>query len=167
MNNVSLFQIAAEFRRDAEQLAALDIDEQTLADTLESISGDLTVKAQNVAFVIRNLESMAEQVKQAAAGMTGRAAAMEARAKHIRKYLLDNMQFAGVQKIECPYFQISIRKNPASVVIENERQLPPHYMTTPPQPSPVPDKGAIGEALKAGTNVPGARLSESYRVQIK
>jgi hypothetical protein len=167
MSNLTLYQVAAEYLEAANKLAELDIDEQTLADTLESISGDLTVKAQNVAFVIRNLEATAEQIKVAAAGMTGRAKALEKRAQNIRAYLLDNMRFAGVEKIECPYFKLSIRKNPPSVCIDDERQIPAAYMVDIPPPPPVPNKTAIGDAIKLGQEVPGCRLTQGVRLEIR
>ena len=166
MDSLTLYQIAAEYREAADTLASLDIDEQTLADTLESISGDLTTKAQNVAFVIRNMEATAEQIKKAAAGMTGRAKALEARADAIREYLLDAMQVAGVQKIDSPYFRLAIRKNPVAVEIEDERQIPARFMVAPPAPAPYPSKADIGEALKRGEDVPGCKLTQGVRLQI-
>lgn len=170
MSNLTLFQIAAEYREAAETLAQLDLDEQTLKDTLEGMSGDITVKAQNYAFIIRNMESLAEAAKQAAAGMTGRAKAIQARAERIRSHLLDGMQFAGIKKIECPQFTLSLRGNNPSVVVFDEKQIPLAYMSMPPVPPPpqlTPNKTMIAAAIKAGIEVPGCRLEQSHRVEIK
>jgi hypothetical protein len=167
---LTLYQIAAEYRDAANTLAELDLDEQTIADTLESISGDLTTKSQNVAFVIRNLEGMAEQIGVAVEAMNARAKALEKRAERVREYLLMNMQMAGVQKIECPYFSLAVRENPAKVIIEDERQIPAAYMTDPappPPPEPKPDKKLIAKALKDGHDVPGCRLERGKRLEIK
>lgn len=166
MTNLSLYAVAAEYREAAELLATLDIDEKTLADTLESISGELSTKAQNVAFVVRNMETTAEQIKTAAAGMVGRAKALEQRAQAIRQYLLENMQRADVQRIDSPYFRLSIRKNPASVAIEDQRQIPARFMFQAPPPVPVPNKTDIADALKRGEDVPGCRLVQGVRLQI-
>ena len=62
-----LFVLAGEYRSAAQKLADLDLDEQTVADTLESLSGDLEVKATNVAMFARDLEARAEAIKQAEA----------------------------------------------------------------------------------------------------
>ena len=164
---MNLYQIAAEYRESADTLAALDIDPQTLADTLESISGDLTTKTQNIAFVIRNLEALAESIKQAANGMTGRAKAIEARAASLRQYVLDNMMFAGVQKIDTPYFALAVRKNPPSAKVEDERQIPPRFFEQPPTPPLALSKSALAEALKAGEIIPGAKLVQSRRLEIR
>jgi hypothetical protein len=39
----ALYEIAHQYRADADKLADMDLDEQTLADTLDSLSGDLEV----------------------------------------------------------------------------------------------------------------------------
>lgn len=170
MNDLTLYQIAAEYRSAADALAELDLDDQTVADTLESINGDLTVKSQNVAFVIRNLEASAEQISVAIEAMKARAEALEKRAERVREYLLQNMLMAGVQKIECPYFKLAVRDNPPKVVVEDEKQIPMSYMTdpAPPPPPPVkPDKKLIAKALKDGFDVPGCRLEQGKRLEIK
>src|SRR5260364_273407 len=76
-------------------------------------------------------------------------------------------QHAGLQKVECPYFNIAIRTNPPAVQIEDVRQIPAQFMRQPEPPPPAPDKKAIKEALEAGTDVPGARLvrNQSLRIQ--
>ena len=124
MSALTLFQIAAEYRDAAAKLTETDLDEVTLADTLESISGDIEAKAVNVVSVVRNLEATAEQIKTAEKAMAERRKAYENRAARIRQYVMDSMIFAGIQKIECPLFKIAIRDNPASVVIDDEEQIP-------------------------------------------
>lgn len=167
MTSTALYELAAEYRTAADKLADMDLDEQTLADTLESLSGDLETKATNTAMLIRNLEGSAAQIAEAEKAMAARRRSIENRAARIKKYVLDNMVFAGIQKIECPYFRIAVRDNPLSVVIDDERQIPELYMTDPPPPAPVPDKLLISRALKDGTNVPGCRLTRGKKLEIK
>lgn len=170
MSDLTLYQISAEYRSAADTLAELDMDEQTIADTLESISGDLTVKAQNVAFVIRNLEASAQQISVAVEHMNARAQALEKRAERVREYLLMNMQMAGVQKIECPYFKLAVKENPPKVIVEHEQLIPAAYMTDPAPPPPPPakpDKKLIAQALKDGHDVPGCKLELGKRLEIK
>jgi hypothetical protein len=56
----ALFQLAAEHRALSDKLHDLDLDDQTIMDTLESESTDLIEKGKNVAAVFRNLESDAK-----------------------------------------------------------------------------------------------------------
>jgi len=163
----ALYELAQEYRAAAEKLADLDLDEQTLADTLEGMSGDLEVKAQNVVMFTRNLEATAAAIKDAEAQMAARRKALENRAAGLRRYVLENMQFAGIQKIECPYFKLSVRDNPASVEIYEPGLIPAQYMRQPEPPPPAPDKAAIKAAIAAGTEVPGAKLTKGTRLEIK
>ena len=56
MHSLTLFEIAAEYRDMAEKLADLDLDEQTVADTLDGESGALVAKGTSIAAVVRNLD---------------------------------------------------------------------------------------------------------------
>ena len=168
MSLPALFQIADIYLQDLDKLNDLDLDEQTVADTLESISGDMQEKCTNVAAFIRNTESLADQIKQAEQAMAARRKALENRADRIRQYLIDNMQRTGISKIDSPWFKIAIAKNPPSVVVDDEATLKfahPEFVKVVTTESL--DKSAIKEAIKAGQIVEGARLVQADRVTIK
>ena len=162
----SLFNLAAEYKSVSDKLHDSDLDEQTIADTLEGMAGELEVKATNVGFVIRNLDSMAEQIKQAEESMAKRRKAMENRAKWLKSYLLQNMLATGKTKIESPYFVISVRNNPESVVIDAESQIPDDYFREIPATFE-PNKQAIKQAIQDGFTVPGVHLARTQSLQIK
>ena len=162
----TLFNLAAEYKAASDKLHDSDLDEQTIADTLEGMAGELEAKATNVGFVIRNLDSMAEQIKQAEEGMTKRRKAIENRSKWLKSYLLQNMLATGKSKIESPYFVISVRNNAESVVIDAESQLPDDYMREIPA-TYEPNKQAMKQAIQDGFTVPGAHLARTQSLQIK
>jgi hypothetical protein len=163
----SLYVLAGHYRAVEQKLLDSDVDPQTIADTLESLSGDLEEKATNVACFIRNLESSAEQIKQAEKQMADRRKSLETKAESMKRYLKENMQRTGITKVECPYFAISLKKNPPAVVIDDASAIPADYMVTPPAPPPAPDKKLIAQAIKDGYEVPGAHLETGERVEIK
>ena len=163
----ALYVLAQDYRAAAEKLADLDLDEQTIADTLEGLSGDLEVKAVNTAMVARNMQGLAAQIKEAEQAMAARRKALESRAERLTAYLLANMQHAGISKIESPHFCLSIKNNPAAVDINEPGLIPAEFMRQPEPPPPSPDKTAIKEAIKAGKEVPGAHLAQGVRLEIK
>ena len=165
--NIALYELAADFRETADRLADMELDEQTLHDTLESIAFPVEQKAVQVAAFVRNLEATAEQIKAAEKAMAERRKAIENRAANVRQYLMDNMRACGFRKIEHPNFVIAVKQNPESVVIEDERQIPMDYMRQPETPPPVPDKALIKQAIKDGFEVPGAKLTRTLRIDIK
>ena len=161
-----LFVLTQEYREAAAKLADLDLDPQTLSDTLESLSGDLEVKAQNVAFLVRNLEVTAMAIKQFEAEQSARRKAIENRADGLRTYLARCMEGAGIERIEGPGVVLTFRKSSA-VMIDGEDLIPSEYMRQPDPTPPAPDKKAIGDALKAGVLVPGAHIEHRRSLQIK
>jgi len=167
MGGMTLYELTqnkAEFERLME---FGELDPQMVLDTLEGLTGEIEVKGTNVAKFIRNLECVAAAKREAGKQMFESAARIERRADSIRAYLLFNMEFSGLTRIECPEFTIAVRKNPASVIIDDEAALPPRFIVQPEPPAPRPDKAAIRDALKAGEAVPGARLVQSDRLEIK
>ena len=165
--STSLFVLAQEYRDAAEKLSQLDLDDATISDTLEGLSGALEVKATNVAMFVRNIESLAEQIKAAEEDMKKRRTALENRAERIRHYVMTSMQSAGITKIECPYFKIAIQDNPESVVVDDEKQIPRAYFIEPPPPEPRLDKTLVKKAIKDGFTVNVAHLERTKRLVIK
>lgn len=167
MNGLSLYVLANDYQAAAQKLADLDMPAEVVADTLEGLAGTVEEKSINVAMFIRNLESSAEQMKAAEGEIAKRRKAVENRAASVRRYLFDNMVRCSITKIESPYFNLAIRDNPESVIIDNVDELPKEVLTQPETPPPAPDKKAIKDAIKAGINVPGAHLERSQRLEIK
>ena len=162
----ALFILANEYRAAAAKLADLDLDEQTIADTLEGLSGELEVKAQNVAYFIRNLEATVDAITAFEVQQKERRKAYERRAEGLRRYLQSCMEGAGITKIEGPGVVLSFRKSSA-VVIDEPGLVPAEFMRQPETPPPAPDKKAIADAIKAGLEVPGAHVESRQNLQIK
>jgi hypothetical protein len=160
-----LYAIANEYRAAALKLADLDLDAQTVADTLEGLAGELEQKAQNVGFMVRAIEADAIAMGQWAAAAIERKKAAEARAEGLRRYLAECMAATGVEKIEGPGIKLSFRKSTA-VIIDGADLIPAQFMRTPEPPPPAPDKAAIGAELKAGRDVLGAHLETRKNLQI-
>ena len=162
----SLYEIAATYRNDAAHLADLDLPAEVITDTLDSMSGELEVKAQNVVMFARNLEATAIAIKDAEEQMAKRRKAIENRARHLLEYVHGCMETAGVQKIECPLFRIAVQRKAPSVDVFEPGLVPAEYMHQPETPPAMADKKAIADALKAGQDVPGARLLYGTRLAI-
>ena len=162
----ALFILAQEHRALADKLHNLDLDDQTIADTLEAEGGDLVEKGKNVAAVFRNLESDAKQIKEAEQQLAERRKAIEKRAESLRNYLKTNMEVAGITKIECPWFVVSIAQNPEAVTVEDESLIPRDYFKEIPATFQL-DKAMVKQAIKDGFTVPGVRLSRGTSLRIK
>lgn len=167
MSGLALYEISAQYISDLNKLNDLDIDEQTFLDTLEGLSGELEQKSINVAMYIKNLEVSADAIKQAEKAMAERRKGIEAKQEKIRKYLLENMLKTGITKIECPHFVLSVRKNPPSVDVLMQDQIPDEYFDIPDPLPPTLNKKRLADDLKAGVLIEGALLTQGNSLQIK
>lgn len=164
---MNLYELAIDYRESAAKLADMELDEQTLTDTLESLGGELEAKATNTAMLIRNIEASAAAIKEAEAHMAARRKALENRAARIKDWVLANMMVAGIQKIECPYFRLAVRANPPAVEIYEPGLIPAEFMRQPEPPPPSPDRAAIKAAIVEGREVAGCKLTHGMRLEIK
>jgi hypothetical protein len=163
---MNLYEISTQYRAAVARLEELELDDQTFADTLEGLSGELEAKAVNVIAYAKNLEAEATAIKEAEAAMAKRRKALERRSEALRAYVMDNMVRSGIKTISCAYFAVSVQNNPPSVDVFDEAQVPLDYMREVPA-TRVPDKPRIAQALKEQRDVPGSRLVTSQRLVIK
>jgi hypothetical protein len=164
----ALYNLANEYLKLAETLADGDFDAATIADTIEAsgITDDIAGKAQALEYVARSAEAHNGAIDAEIERLQALKKHRVSVAAGVRKYLFDNMQRMGIGKIDCPLFTLDIVKNPPSVEIYDTMSIPAEYTYTP-EPVVKIDKVKIKEAIKAGKEVPGAKLESSTRLRIK
>ncbi len=167
MNNLSLYQLSNDYLEALDVLTdpEMDLPIEVVTDTLEALTGDLEEKAVNVTKFLRNMEATAKAIKEAELDMAKRRRSLENRVKWMKDYLKGNMEHTGITKIECPYFKLSIQKNPATVNITDEKAIPDQFKEQ--IISWKIDKTAIKNALKTGETVTGAVLANGTRLAIR
>jgi hypothetical protein len=167
---VKLYELSAQYRALEALESSTDLPAEVIKDTLEGLEGQLQDKATNVGLFIRNLESTADAIDEAAETMRLRGTRLRKRAQSLNEYLLFHLQAAGISKVESPYFNLKVKTNPPTVVVDSESLIPAEYMTQPeplPPPPPRPDKKAIAAAFKAGEEVPGCHVEQRQRLDIE
>lgn len=138
-----------------------DIDEQTFADSIESLM--LDTKVESICRVIRNLEAQAAVFKEEADRLTKKRQTAENGVKRLKESLTHFMQTTANKKVKAGLFTVSLGSS-TSVEVLNEDMVPECYLT--PQPPKV-NKTSIGADLKAGVEVPGAQLKTNAYVTIR
>jgi hypothetical protein len=132
----------------------LDEDDQCLLDTLEGATSLHEVLISMIGAAV-DAEAMAEVQQKHISDLRERKARYERRAERLRSFALQVMESAGLKRIESPRFTFGTSSTPQKVVITNPESLPKEYLR---QKAPEPDLTAIGKALKAGEEIPGAIL---------
>lgn len=168
--SLSLYNLTDHYLALAHKLADADFDAQTISDTIEAsgLVDDLSTKCQAIEYVARSAESQNAAIDGEIVRLQALKAQRTRTAQGLRDYIKTNMQRMEIERIECPLFTLSLRKNPPAVDIFDLLQLPAQYMVTPEPKPPIaaPDKKAIAAAIKAGDDVPGAKLTQGIKLVV-
>ena len=149
-----LYEISDQFK-ELERLD--DIDQDTLNDTLESLTAEFQDKSLSVAAYFLNLDSDIAELKAAEKRIADRRKAIENRSKSLKEYLLMNMQRLDINEISCPEFKITLRKPQKVVQVTDIHSIPMTMIKVIPQTMQA-DKVAIKKALKDNQIIQGAEL---------
>lgn len=131
------------------------LDEETLADTLEGIT-DLH---EMIAAVIRSAlvdEALQSGLRARLEEMRRRLSRLEARGAKKRQLALEAMSEVGLKKLEQPDFTASARSGAPGLVVVSEETIPSDFWVTQ---APKLDRQALLGSLKRGQAVPGAQLN--------
>jgi hypothetical protein len=131
------------------------LDERTLTDTLEGLTDLHDVISAIVRSSLED-EAVARGLRGRLREMQQRIERLETRAAKGRLIAKDVMAEEQIKKVTAPDFTVSLRQSSCSVVIVEESKIPNLFWT--PQP-PKLDRSSVLAALKAGSEVPGAKLS--------
>jgi hypothetical protein len=148
---------AINYRAIRDRIKAEDpqIDEQTLADTVEG----LTDLHEIVTAIIRSAladEALATGLKSRIADMQGRLDRLQDRASKRRQIAKDVMVELDLKKITAPDFTVSIRPGMPSLLVLDEAAVPSIYW----QPSePRLNRQKLSSELKNGAEIAGTALS--------
>ena len=154
---MNLYDIADNIRQLGDMIEAenSEFDEQTIADTLEGLEGDLEHKADQLAKWVKNLSRQADMCELEVARLGDRADKLRKTAESVTSYLHACMNLAGVRKIDNALFKIGVRKIP-DVVELDEELLPKRWFVE--RITERPDRKGILAAIKAGDEIRGATL---------
>lgn len=163
----SIYELTDDFLRIQEMMEDPELDPQTLADTLEAIEGELEIKAENYAKVMKNLEGDIVAIKAEIDRLTAKKRAIENNIKNMKATLQNVMEVTGKTKFKTDLFSFGIQKNAPSVVIDVEdvRDIPEDYLKFK---EPEVDKTAIKDAINNGVDLSGiAHLEQSQSLRIR
>ena len=162
--------MATMYELTADYLAvlAMAMDGETppdaIADTLEAISGEIEVKAENSAVIMQELKAESAKLDAEIKRLTERKKQFENNAAAIKDRVYNAMKATGKEKFKTTLFTFSIGKNPVKLVIDDTEKIPKKYLI--PQPAKV-DNTKLKEDLKAGKVCKYAHLEQGESLRIK
>lgn len=161
-------ELPSLYELSTEVALALESDDDGALEALDALLPKLEHKAANVARWIELQADTVELLRSREARIREERQARERRVERVKEYLLDCMTRAEVMRITDTRTGTEIRmaKNPPRVVVDDEDAIPAVFWKQPEPPPPCIDKKELAKALKENT-VPGARLEQGWRVEIK
>lgn len=153
----TLYEITGEYLQLLDMLTEEEnLEEQVVKDTLEGIEGELEIKAENYAKIIKELLAQADKFKKEKERLEARQQAYENRAKYLKETLFNAMQITGKTKFKTGLFSFGIQKNgglqPMEIIPDID--IPEEYLKKEP------DNKLIREMLEKGVELPFACLKE-------
>ena len=103
-----------------------DIDDQTLADTVEGLS-ELPDKLAAIMRDALETETLIDGLRIRMTEMTDRLARFRHKVERRRAIVRDVMLEAGIDKLQMPDFTASTRKGPVHLVVIDEERIPPEF----------------------------------------
>ena len=158
---------------------------ETILDTLDSLdAGDAEAreelgqmliariagtraKVDSTCRVLAALEAAADAAVAERARLDKRVKYFTRQAERLENYVLSAMSSAQLDVLDGDTGTLKRRKNPPKLIVVNAALVPVEYLRWPdplPDPDPVMDNPAIKAAIKAGAEVPGTRVDQSYRL---
>lgn len=164
---LSLYQIESEYLEIAEQLQ--DSGGELTPDLELSLAinkDQLQVKSAGYAYVIKETEAEIKTIDSEIERLNGLKTVRKNSIERLRHAVKSAMELYGIEKIESNLIKITIAKNPASLVIDNESLIPAKFKKKENVITVL--KKDITEALKAGQKVKGAYLeTDKTNLRIK
>lgn len=162
-----LYETSADYVRLQEMLDSNETPEemrQTIIDTMESLQGDFEDKAENMIALVSNNKATIAGCKAEIKRLQEKIARLENQNDSIQRYLMAEMQFTGLRKVQAGTWTVSIQKNggkaPLIWKIEPDdldlETMPEKYVKR----TETIDTAAVRETLEAGGFLSFAELGE-------
>ena len=163
----TLYQITNDYLQLMQMMEDPELDPQTLADTMEGIEGELEVKAEGYAKVLKNLEADVVAIKAEVDRLSERKKTIENNIKRMKESLQYAMEATGKTKFKTELFSFSVRNNVPKVVMDEPyiENVPERFLK---YKDPEINRTAIKDAIQNGEDLEGlAHLEVSKGLIIK
>lgn len=124
MSNLSLYEITNAFPTLMESEEITEEDKNKIKAELTML---LQQKSQNIIGYTKNIELTINAMKEEEKRIAENRKSLESKLDKFKQYVKENMERLGITKMETELGTLSIAKNPLSVEIENEDEIPAEF----------------------------------------
>ena len=134
---------------------------------LGELQDELNTKVENIAKLIKNLESDRDAFKNEADRLYNRARSTENRVKWLKDYVKNEMLRMNVRDVKGEILTVRIRPSQPSCIVLNEGAIPPQYWRVIPETREVDKKAIIDRYKTADEIVSGTEIARGETLTIK
>jgi hypothetical protein len=173
-----LYELTGDLVEFQKLIEKEELPEEAIKDTLDSLQMAFDDKAVAVVQVSRGMDYSVEALDKEIARLQARKKVITNRQGRLEEYLRSNMETSGTNKIECPYFTITLAQAADQLEIVDADAIPDEYLEVKTELKP--KKKDLLDALKkirdarealkdnpgalaAIDDIPGVRLAKGKR----
>jgi len=162
---LKLYELSQNYNNIYDLLDNEDIPIDTIEEALGGIEDNIDEKFDNIAKMVKSLESTILAYKEEEKRLKTKRGYMENKVKWLKDYMLENLTIMDRNYVEGKIFKVRKQKNNPSLSVKNEKLIPKEYLV--PQ-EPKVDTKQILKDLKEGKEINGVEISpESYHIRIR
>ena len=171
MSDLAIYPILPEAQNAHDviemALSGEHVTPEQIIDALNTVPGGLPAALSVAGSIVLNMEAKAGMLEDAINRLQGRKAILDHSVQVAKRWALQQCQAADLRRITAQdgSCTLAVRRNPPHVEILNVDDLPENFTRTEFVVTPL--KTVIKDALKAGQKVPGARLVQDERLDIR
>lgn len=160
MSNLSLYNITNKFVEIMDKAQEGELTEEEYNELGNELALELQNKSSNIIGYIKNSASLLDAMKAEEKRLADIRKQGEKKLDKFYQYVKENMERLGLEEIPTELGKLKITKNPMSIEIENEDEIPSEFkkeVTTTQV-----DKTAIKNHFKdTGEIIPGIRIVDN------
>lgn len=145
-----------------ENIENLD-DDVNVASALATVEGELEDKLESIAKMIKNLDATAKAIGDEEKRLKARKMATKNRIDDIKRYVKENLEAMGKDKVEAGIFKWSLQFGPGRVEITDETKIPEEFFVTEIKPL----KTEIKKAIESGEITEGAEIVREKSLRLR
>lgn len=138
-------------------------DDVDVSSALANVEGALEDKLESIAKVIKNLDAMADAYEDEERRLRTKKQAAKKRVDGLKRYVKDNLEAIGKDKVEAGIFKWSLQYSPPKLVITDESLIPDEFFVIERKPI----KSEIKKAIEAEQTIDGAEIVREKHLRLR
>lgn len=163
----NLYELVGAYEEFSRMYNQAETEEEMLQAEQYLINAEveLSEKVENIAKFIKNLEAERDTFKKESDRLASKAKSSGNKVDGLKRYLKDNLEVAGVDKVKGNLFTVSLRNNPISLDLSSEQHIPMEFKRTP---EPVVNKRELLKHIQqTGEIFDGVEVKRTRSIRIR